>query len=248
MGRLEERTALVTGAAQGLGRGIAARLVEEGARVLLGDLNGEGVQATAQALGGEAKGVFGTQVDVADAEAVEAYKAAALARFGRIDILVNNAGWDRFGPFLESDPKDWRRIIDINLGGVLNCCYRVAPVMVEQGGGRIINIGSDAARVGSSSEAVYSAAKGGIVAFTKALARELARHAITVNAVCPGPADTQLFHQASPRLREALVKAIPLHRLAQPEDIASAVAFLAADEAGYITGQTLSVSGGLTMA
>jgi 2-hydroxycyclohexanecarboxyl-CoA dehydrogenase len=172
-------------------------------------------------------------------------------RFGRIDVLVNNAGWDKVQPFLESNESDWDKVIAINLYGTLHCCKAVLPAMVAQGYGKVVNIGSDAGRVGSSGEAVYSAAKGGIIAFTKTLARELARYKINVNCVCPGPADTPLFAEIgaeNPKLREALQKAIPFRRLARPEDLANAVAFLASDEAEYITGQTLSVSGGLTMA
>jgi 2-hydroxycyclohexanecarboxyl-CoA dehydrogenase len=171
-------------------------------------------------------------------------------RFGRIDVLVNNAGWDRAGPFVDSDPADWDKVIGINLYGVLHTSHLVLPIMAGQGGGRVVNLASDAGRVGSSGEAVYSAAKGGVIAFTKTCAREMARHGITVNCVCPGPTDTALFAEFAgddPKLREALTKAIPLRRLAQPSDLAGAVAFLASDEAAYITGQTLSVSGGLSM-
>jgi 2-hydroxycyclohexanecarboxyl-CoA dehydrogenase len=171
-------------------------------------------------------------------------------QFGRIDVLVNNAGWDKASPFVDSDPADWDRVIAINLYGVLHTCHAVLPVMAEQGGGTVVNLASDAGRVGSSGEAVYSAAKGGVIAFTKTIARESARHGITANAVCPGPTDTALFASMggdNPKLREALTKAIPLRRLAQPSDLANVVAFLASDEASYVTGQTVSVSGGLTM-
>jgi 2-hydroxycyclohexanecarboxyl-CoA dehydrogenase len=164
---------------------------------------------------------------------------------------VNNAGWDKVEPFLKSNESDWERIIAINLYGTLHCCKAVLPVMVEQEYGKVVNIGSDAGRVGSSGEAVYSAAKGGIIAFTKTLAREMARYKINVNCICPGPADTPLFAEIgeeNPTLKEALQKAIPFRRLALPQDLANALTFLASDEAGYITGQTLSVSGGLTMA
>ena len=171
-------------------------------------------------------------------------------RWGRIDVLVNNAGWDKVGPFLDSDPELWERIVGINLMGTFIMSHAVMTVMKEQGSGTVINIGSDAARVGSTGEAVYSACKGGIVAFSKTMARELARYGVTVNAVCPGPADTPLFAEIgaqNPKLRESLERAIPLRRLAQPTDLANAVAFLADPRSDYITGQTLSVSGGLTM-
>jgi 2-hydroxycyclohexanecarboxyl-CoA dehydrogenase len=167
---------------------------------------------------------------------------------GRIDVLVNNAGWDKADAFVDSDPDDWDRVVQINLYGVLNTSKEVLPIMAEQGFGSVVNLGSDAGRVGSSGEAVYSAAKGGVIAFTKASAREMARHQVNVNVVCPGPTDTALFaSMGGPKLREALTKAIPFRRLAQPSDIANAVAFFASDEASYITGQTVSVSGGLTM-
>ena len=165
-------------------------------------------------------------------------------------MLVNNAGWDKASPFVESEPADWDRVIQVNLYGVLNTTKVVLPLMASQGHGTVVNIASDAGRVGSSGEAVYSAAKGGIIAFTKSIAREMARHQINVNCVCPGPTDTALFATLGgddPNLRTALIKAIPFRRLAEPDDIANAVAFLASDEAAYITGQTISVSGGLTM-
>lgn len=248
MSTLNGRICIVTGAAQGIGKGIAQRLVADGATVVVADLNGEAATETAAELGNDCIGVT---VDISNRAAVDDMVAQAKEKYGRIDVLVNNAGWDKVGPFLDLEPDVWDRIININLYGTLHCSQAVARVMVEQeGGGTIINIGSDAARVGSSGEAVYSACKGGIVSFTKTLARELARYGVTANAVCPGPADTPLFAQISeenPKLRTALEKAIPLRRLAQPEDLANAVAFFASPETSYITGQTLSVSGGLTM-
>ncbi|OMH31336.1 SDR family NAD(P)-dependent oxidoreductase [Tersicoccus sp. Bi-70] len=251
MGKLENRIAVVTGAASGIGRGIATKLAAEGATVVVSDINEAAARETAASLGGPA---IGLHTDVTSRESVDDAVRAVMAEFGRIDILVNNAGWDKVGPFVDSDVEDWDRVIGINLYGTLHCSQAMLRAIAEQDGGQdratIVNVGSDAARVGSSGEAVYSAAKGGIVAFTKTLARETARQNITVNAVCPGPADTPLFagiSEENPKLRAALEKAIPLRRLAQPEDLANAVAFLASDEASYITGQTLSVSGGLTM-
>jgi 2-hydroxycyclohexanecarboxyl-CoA dehydrogenase len=244
-GRLDGRVAVVTGAGQGIGRGIAEKLAAEGATVVATDINEETATATAAATGGVA-----VRTDVTDLDSVGAMVDRVRAELGRIDVLVNNAGWDVAGAFVDSDPAGWDRIIRINLYGVLNTCRVVLPVMVEQGGGSVVNMGSDAGRVGSSGEAVYSAAKGGIIAFSKTLAREHARHGITVNVVCPGPTDTPLFASLggdNPRLRESLTRAIPLRRLAQPDDVAAAVAFFASPEAGYITGQTVSVSGGLTM-
>src|SRR5207302_10361723 len=163
---------------------------------------------------------------------------------------VDRAGIGVIGPFLDSTEDEWQRIIAVNLVGTLRCCRAVAPGMVERASGAIVNIASDAGKVGSSGEAVCSATKGGIIAFTKTLARELASRGITVNCVCPGPTDTALLGQVSetsPGLREALERAIPLRRVARPEEIANAVAFLASPRASYITGQALSVSGGLTM-
>ncbi len=247
MRTLNEKIAIVTGAGQGIGRAIAARLAAEGATVVVSDINQDAAGQTARAIGGAALAVT---ADVTSAESVTALASQAQRQFGRIDVLVNNAGWDKSGRFIDSDPAEWDRIIQINLYGVLNTCKAVLPIMAEQRRGTVVNIASDAGRVGSSGEAVYSAAKGGVIAFTKATAREMARYQVTANCVCPGPADTALFAAIGgddPKLRDALVRAIPLRRLAEPADVAAVVAFLASDDAGFITGQTVSVSGGLTM-
>ncbi|NMO93823.1 SDR family NAD(P)-dependent oxidoreductase [Actinomycetospora sp. TBRC 11914] len=247
MGRLPDKIALVTGAGQGIGRAIAETLTAEGATVVVSDVDTDTAKATAEALGGAA---IALHADVADRDSVTAMVDEARDRFGRIDVLVNNAGWDKVGPFVESDPADWDRIVGINLYGVLHTSRAVLPLMAEQGAGAVVNLASDAARVGSSGEAVYSAAKGGIISFTKTTAREMARHQVRVNCVCPGPTDTALFAsvvEGNDKLRDGLIRAIPLRRLAQPADIAHAVSFLASDEASFITGQTLSVSGGMSM-
>ena len=242
---LEGKIAIVTGAGQGIGRGIATKLAAEGATVVVTDINEDTAKETAATIGG-----VGIRTDVTSRESVEAMVEQVMRQFGRIDVLVNNAGWDKSGPFVDSDPADWDRIIAINLYGVLHTSKAVLPIMAAQGAGSVVNLASDAGRVGSSGEAVYSAAKGGVIAFTKATAREMARHQVNANCVCPGPTYTALFASVggdNPKLREALTKAIPFRRLAQPEDLANVVAFLASDEAAYVTGQTVSVSGGLTM-
>jgi 2-hydroxycyclohexanecarboxyl-CoA dehydrogenase len=233
---LNGKIAIVTGAGQGIGQAIAQRLATDGATVAVTDVN----EATAVAI----------TADVTSPASIAAMVSRVRGQFGRIDVLVNNAGWDKAGPFTESDPADWDRIIQINLYGVLHTCHAVLPVMIGQGGGTVVSIASDAGRVGSSGEAVYSAAKGGVIAFTKSAARELARHQVTLNCVCPGPTDTALFAAiggGDPKLREALTRAIPQRRLADPRDIAGVVAFLASPDAAYMTGQAVSVSGGLTM-
>jgi 2-hydroxycyclohexanecarboxyl-CoA dehydrogenase len=247
MGKLQDKVAIVTGAGQGIGKAIAEKLGAEGATVAVTDVNEATAKETAAAIGG---GTLAGHTDVTDPNSVEVTVEQVRAQFGRIDVLVNNAGWDKAELFLDSDPADWDRAIRINLYGVFHTCQAVLPIMAEQGHGSVVNIGSDAGRVGSSGEAVYSATKGGVIAFTKTIAREMARHGVNANCVSPGPTDTALFDSVTggnPKLREALTRAIPFRRLAEPFDLANAVAFLASDEAGYVTGQTLSVSGGLTM-
>ena len=245
MTRLTDKIAFVTGAGQGIGAAIATKLAAEGATVVVTDINAETAQATAASLGNDS---IGLQVDVTSRDSVNAAVDTVIDRFGRLDVLVNNAGWDKAEPFVESEPETWDRVIAINLYGVLHTSKKILPIMVEQGSGHVVNLGSDAGRVGSSGEAVYSAAKGGVIAFTKSTAREMARAQVNVNCVCPGPTDTALFaSMGGEKLRAALQKAIPLRRLGQPEDLANTVAFLASDEASFITGQTVSVSGGLSM-
>jgi 2-hydroxycyclohexanecarboxyl-CoA dehydrogenase len=244
MGGFNDKIAIVTGGGQGIGRAISEKLAAEGATVVVTDLVGQNASQTADGL----PGAIAIGVDVTDRQAVQAVADQVLQLFGHVDVLVNNAGWDKASAFVDSDPDDWDRAIAVNLYGVLHTCKAVLPIMAAQGSGAVVNLGSDAGRVGSSGEAVYSAAKGGVIAFTKSLAREMARHQVRVNCVCPGPTDTALFASfAGPKLREALTKAIPFRRLGQPADVANVVAFLASDEAAFVTGQTVSVSGGLTM-
>ena len=245
---LDGRVAIVTGAASGIGRAVALRMGAEGCRVAAVDLNLEGARVTVAELGGDGCAL---QADVSYLSAMRDAVAAAERELGPVGVLVCCAGWDLVQPFMESAEETWDRVISINLRGVIACTRAVLDGMVERGGGAIVNISSDAGRVGSSGEVVYSGAKAGIIGFSKAVAREVARHGIRVNVVCPGPTDTPMMEatrRANPRLGDALVRAIPFRRLARPEEIAAAVAFFASDEAAYVTGQTLSVSGGLTMA
>ena len=246
------RVALITGSARGIGAAIADRLAADGAKVAVADLSEAEARTTAVTIGGR-RGVasIGLSVDVSSSASVAAAVTRVAQELGPIDILVNNAGIDVIKPFIDSTEEEWDAIIAVNLKGPFICTRAVLDSMIERKQGRIINIASDAGRVGSSGEAVYSATKGGVIAFTKTIAREVARFGITVNCACPGPTETALLGQLaafSQKLYDGLARAIPLGRTGQPEDIAHAIAFLASDGAGYITGQTLSVSGGLTMA
>jgi 2-hydroxycyclohexanecarboxyl-CoA dehydrogenase len=249
--RLAGRVAIVTGAASGIGRAIAVALAREGARVAVADLNEAGGADAARAIEKDGGTARAWRVDITDAGAVAAMVEAVVSHWGAVDVLVNNAGWDTPKPFVETTPEFWDRILAVNLRGPIACTHAVLPYMIRRASGRIVSIASDAGRVGSTGEAVYSAAKGGIIAFTKTIAREVARHRINVNCVCPGPSDTPLFQAefaaTSPKLAESLKRVIPWGRLGTPDDVAPAVVFLASDDAGFITGQTLSVSGGLTM-
>ncbi len=245
---------IVTGAGGGIGGATAQRFAEEGAVVGVLDRDAATAEATAASIvagGGQAIAV---RCDITDLDVVLASIANVEAEFGPIDVLVNNAGWDIFKPFLQTVPDEWRKLIDINLVGVLNMHYAVLPGMVERGYGRVVNVASDAARVGSSGEAVYAACKAGITGLTKTLAREHSKHGITLNVVCPGPTDTSLFASvlegaANPeKLKAAFERSVPLGRIGRPDDLPGVICFLSSDDAAFITGQTISVSGGLTMA
>jgi 2-hydroxycyclohexanecarboxyl-CoA dehydrogenase len=250
---LAGRVALVTGAAGGIGRAVAAALYAEGAHVAVADLDGDAAAAYAAELNAAGTGVAkasGVRVDVSSSTEVGAAVEAVERELGPVDVLVNNAGIDVIEPFTESKEETWRRIVEVNYLGPVLCTRAVLDGMIERGYGRIISISSDAGKVGSSGEVVYSGTKGGIIAFSKALAREMAPRGITVNCVCPGPTDTPLLGQIAERSQkmfDALAKAVPMRRLGRPADIAPAVVFLASDGAAFITGQALSVSGGLTM-
>jgi 2-hydroxycyclohexanecarboxyl-CoA dehydrogenase len=248
---LENQVVLVTSGGGGIGRKICARFAEEGARVAVVDIDADAGQETVKAISGEGARAF--TADITDPQLVKETIADIVAAYGGIDTLVNNAGWDRGAPFLETDPDLWAKIIAINYQGPLNMHREVLPYMLERGRGKIINIASDAGRVGSSGEAVYAGCKAAVIAFGKSVARETARSGISINAVCPGPTDTAFFRdfagegEYGEKLRAGLKRAIPMRRLGQPEDIPGIVAFLASDDADFITGQVISVSGGLTM-
>jgi 2-hydroxycyclohexanecarboxyl-CoA dehydrogenase len=245
---MTNRIAVVTGAASGIGRATAQALAEAGARVVVADIDRDHGAAAAAALREQGFDALFLAVDLTDAASIGAFAEAVAAQVGAADILVNGAGWGQTLPFWEGTPQLWERLIALNFVGPMQLVKALLPAMMARGSGRIVNIASDAGRVGSLGETVYSGAKGGLIAFTKSLARETARHGITVNCVCPGPTETPLLFAVPEKHLEAFKKAIPMRRFAQPAEIADAVAFFASERAGYITGQVLSVSGGLTMA
>ena len=243
---MTKQIAIVTGAGSGIGRAVALQLATASIHVIAVDLDATTANATASE---NPELIAPYQADVSDSAAISNLAEAVLGEHGAPTILVNAAGWDQTAPFLESTEDFARRVIDINLLGPIHICRAFLPQMVEAGlGGKVVNIASDAGRVGSSGESIYAGAKGGVIALTKSLAREMARHKINVNCVCPGPTDTPLFAAQNERLKEALIRAIPFKRLAQPDEVAAAVVFFASDAASFVTGQVLSVSGGLTMA
>jgi 2-hydroxycyclohexanecarboxyl-CoA dehydrogenase len=243
---LQDKTVVMTGGASGIGRATVLMLAAEGARVLLCDINAAGAEETIKMSRGAVDFV---KLDLTDGGSVDECARQVLQRAAaKIDILVNAAGWDRTQPFIEADQAFIDKVLAINLLGPLRLTRALFPAMIQGGGGKIVFVASDAGRVGSLGETPYAAAKGGIIGFTKSLAREGARHKITVNCVCPGPTDTPLFHANPERMRDALLRAIPFRRLATPDDIAGAILYFAGPTSDYVTGQILSVSGGLTMA
>jgi len=245
--KFSDRVAVVTGSASGIGKATAEALAGEGATVCIGDIaadKGEAVAAELRAKGRQAE-YF--SLDLTDRDSIAKFAAAVLKRFGRVDILVNGAGWGKTVPFVDSDDAFWEKVINLNFVGPMRLTKALLPQMFERKYGRVVNVSSDAGRVGSLGETVYSGAKAGLIGFSKGLAREGARYNVTVNVVCPGPTDTPLLAAVPEKYRDAFIKAIPMRRFGQPAEVAEAIVFFAGGNAGYITGQVLSVSGGLTM-
>jgi 2-hydroxycyclohexanecarboxyl-CoA dehydrogenase len=247
--RLEGKVALVTGGASGIGAATARRLAAEGARVAIGDLDEGGARDVAAEID-----AFATHLDVADTASTRAAATAVAESVGPIDVLVNNAGTDRFAFFTKTDEELWDVVLAVNLRGVIAMTHAVLPSMHERGGGVIVNVASEAGRVGSQGSVVYSAAKAGVIGFTKAIARESARFGIRSNAVAPGPIETPLLNSApkelgelGERLKQGMISATVMRRIGTPDEVAAAIAYLASDDASYVTGQTLNVSGGLSM-
>jgi len=246
--KLENKVALVTGGASGIGRATVMEFAHQGALVVCADLNEKAGMALAEEARQLKLAVDYVQIDMGDRESVRRCAADVLARHSRIDILVNAAGWNDIQPFIENAPEYMDKVVAINLNGPLHLTQALLPAMIAAGGGKIVNVSSDAGRVGSSGETTYAAAKGGLIAFTKSLAREMARYSINVNCVCPGPTDTPMLQSRPDKLKEAFVRAIPFKRFAKPQEIADAIVFFASSSSDYVTGQVISVSGGLTFA
>lgn len=246
--QLNGKTAVVTGAASGIGRATAQRLAEAGAHVLLGDIAVEAGEQAAAAIRADGYGADFMRLDVTDLESIESFKREAYSRRENVDVVVNVAGWGKIQPFVQNTPEFWRKVIDLNLFGPIAVSRAFLDRMIERTAGKIVNVASDAGRVGSLGETVYSGAKGGVIAFTKGLAREAARYNINVNCVCPGPTETPLLAAVREKFREAFVRVTPFRRLGKPSEIADAVLFFASARSDFVTGQVLSVSGGMTMA
>ena len=245
--KLSGKTALVTGAASGIGLATAARLAEAGCRVILTDINAAAGDKAAAALRATGAAASFMTMNVMELAAAQAVAEQVRAESGRLDVLVNAAGWDIIEPFMDNTPDYWAKVVGLNLMGPIQVTRAMLALLIASGNGAIVNVGSDAGRVGSFGETVYAGAKGGVIAFTKSLAREMARKQVRVNCVCPGPTDTPLFATHSEKMRQALIGAIPMKRLGKPSEVADAVLFFASDRSSFVTGQVLSVSGGLTM-
>ena len=252
MDDLKDMNIIVTGGASGIGRATALLLAGQGARVFVGDIDAAGGRHVAEEAAGKGLAISFVPLDLTDAASAESFVASVRQAVPRIDGLVNAAGWDKVEPFMDNDPKLWDKLLAINLLGPIRLTRHVLTPMTEAKGGKIVNIASDAGRVGSMGETVYSACKGGTIAFTKSLAREMARYKINVNCVCPGPTDTPLLQAQTSdwamRIKEGMTRAVPFRRMAEPVEIAEAIAFFLGPRSAFITGQVLSVSGGLTMA
>jgi 2-hydroxycyclohexanecarboxyl-CoA dehydrogenase len=252
-GNQNDRVALVTGGARGIGAAIARGLAQDGMSVVIADVLTKEGGETAHSISASGGSAVSIELDVTDSASVDAGVEQARKRLGQIDVLINNAGWDQYKPFVDTDEAFWDQILEVNFKGGLRLTRLILPEMIQRRWGRVVNISSDAGRVGSSLESVYAGAKGAVIAFTKTVAREAARAGVTANVVCPGPTDTQLLREVAAGqpggdiVLERMAKSVPMKRIAQPEDVAVAVRFFASEGAGYITGQTLSVSGGLTM-
>jgi 2-hydroxycyclohexanecarboxyl-CoA dehydrogenase len=244
---LTNKTVIVTGGASGISRATALLISQAGGHPIIGDVNEAGGAETVAEIKQAGGNADFFRLDLTDSASIDTFSEQAHG-VGCIDGLVNGAGWDRVEPFLQNAPEMWERVMAINLMGAVRLTQIVARGMVQVNSGKIVNVASDAGRVGSSGETVYAAAKGGLIAFTKSLARETARYKLNINCVCPGPTDTPLFHaQPDERIKAALIKAIPFRRLGKPEEVGQAILFFLSEHSDYITGQVLSVSGGLTM-
>ena len=245
--RLDSKTAVVTGGASGIGKATAFELARAGARVIIADVNEEGSAAAQREAEGMGLKVECLKLDLTDPQSIDRFAAQALERCGRVDVLANVAGWGKVQPFVENTPEFWERVLAVNLTGPVRLTQKLLPKMMEARAGKIVNVSSDAGRVGSLGETMYAAAKGGMIAFTKSLAREAARGGVNVNCVCPGPTDTPLMAAVPEKIREAFIKAIPFRRIGKPQEVADAILFFATPSSDYVTGQILSVSGGLTL-
>ena len=245
--RVDDKVAVVTGAASGIGQATAETFAAAGAHVIVADINDEGGEKTVKTIRAKGQKADFFHLDVTDPENINSFKAAVLAKVSRVDVLANVAGWGKIQPFMENTPDFWDKVLKLNLVGPIYLTRAFLDGMIERQSGRIVFVSSDAGRVGSLGETVYSGAKGGVIAFGKSLAREVARYNITVNSVCPGPTDTPLLAAVPEKHHEAFIRATPLRRLAKPSEIADAILFFASDRASFITGQVLSVSGGLVI-
>ncbi len=243
-----DKVAVVTGGASGISQAAVEKLAAGGATVCIGDIAAEKGEAVAAAVRSKGQKAEFLPLDLTNSDSIKKFAAGALDRFGKIDILINGAGWSKNIAFVKTDDAFWDKILTVNLVGPMRLTKQLLPKMFEANAGRIVNVSSDAGRVGSLGETVYAAAKAGVIGFTKSLAREAVRFNVTVNCVCPGPTDTPLLAEVDQKYRDAFIKAIPMHRFGKPAEVAEAVVFFASPEASYITGQVLSVSGGLTFA